>query len=131
MASIPEAALSWSYLRAGGPGGQHQNTSETAVQLRYSIGAGDLSPDVRRRLRILAGGRLNSRDEIVIDSREHRSRRMNMNAALARLRSLIEEASRPPLVRRPTSPTRASRERRMERKRQLSEKKAARRKPDA
>jgi len=129
MADIPENALSWAYLRAGGPGGQHQNKTETAVQLRYSVSLGNLPPGAAERLKKLAGKRLTGSGEIVIESREYRSRLMNMNAALRKLEELVEQALVEPRKRKPTRPTRASRERRLESKKQQSEKKSGRKKP--
>lgn len=130
MTDIPEAALSWTWLRAGGPGGQHQNKTETAVQLRYRIALGDLSPDVAGRLRKLAGGRLTSSDEIIIECREHRSREMNRRIALEKLRKLITEAEKKPVLRKKTKPTRASAEKRVQLKKEKSHKKVMRRKPE-
>ncbi|RKZ04524.1 aminoacyl-tRNA hydrolase [Candidatus Fermentibacteria bacterium] len=129
MADIPEAALSWAYLRAGGPGGQHQNKTETAVQLRYTVSLGNLSPEVAERLKKLAGKRLTGSGEIVIESREYRSRLMNMHAAVRKLEELVAQAVVEPKRRKPVRPTRASREKRLAAKKQQSEKKAGRRKP--
>lgn len=131
MVSIPEAALSWSWLRAGGPGGQHQNKTETAVQLRYSIPLGGLTDSAVSRLRKLAGSRLTDSDEIVIESRDSRSREMNRKSALRKLEELLEEAMKKPVRRKPTKPTVASQERRIQGKKELSEKKSQRRKPVA
>lgn len=129
MTDIPPAALSWTWLRAGGPGGQHQNKTETAVQLRYSIPLGGLPEDAARRLRRLAGGRLTASDEIVIESRDHRSREMNRRSALAKLRELIHTAMKKPVKRKRTAPTGASRERRLKLKKELSARKNLRKKP--
>ncbi|MCK5130648.1 MAG: aminoacyl-tRNA hydrolase [Candidatus Sabulitectum sp.] len=129
MIDIPEAALSWAYLRAGGPGGQHQNKTESAVQLRYNISLGDLPGDVVLRLKKLAGRRLTDSGEIIIESREYRSRLMNINSARKKLDDLILKALVKPKKRKPTKPTRASRERRLGAKKQLSEKKQDRKKP--
>lgn len=129
MADIPEAALSWSYMRAGGPGGQHQNKTESAVQLRYNIALGELPLEVAHRLRKIAGSRLTNSDEIIIESRENRSRSMNVTSALNKLNDLIEQAKIIPKKRKPTRPTRASKEKRLVSKKQKSEKKQNRKKP--
>lgn len=129
MADIPEAALSWTYLRAGGPGGQHQNKTESAVQLRYNISLGELPDDAVMRLKKLAGRRLTDSGDIIIESRDHRSRLMNTNSALRKLNELIMQALIVPRKRKPTRPTRASRERRLVSKKQQSEKKTSRKKP--
>ena len=129
MADIPEAALEWSYMRAGGPGGQHQNKTESAVQLRYNIALGELSEEVAHRLRKIAGNRLTNSDEIIIESREHRSRSMNMSSALNKLLALIEQAKVIPKKRKPTRPTRASKEKRLESKKHTAAKKQNRQKP--
>jgi len=129
MANIPEAALSWSYMRAGGPGGQHQNKTESAVQLRYNIVLGELPTEVAHRLKKIAGNRLTNSDEIVIESREHRSRSMNVSSALNKLVDLIEQAKIKPKKRKPTKPTRASKEKRLGSKKHTATKKQNRQKP--
>ncbi len=129
MTAIPEAALSWTYLRAGGPGGQHQNKTESAVQLRYNISLGELPDDVVPRLKKLAGRRLTDAGDIIIESRNHRSRLMNTNSALRKLNELIAQALIEPRKRTPTRPSRASKEKRLGAKKQQSEKKLGRRKP--
>jgi len=131
MVMIPEAALSWSWLRAGGPGGQHQNKTETAVQLRYTIALGGLPEHAVHRLMKLAGSRLTDSGEIVIESREHRSREMNRKSALQKLEDLLDEAMKKPVRRRPTKPTGASVERRIQNKKEVSEKKRLRKPPDS
>ncbi len=129
MFNIPEAALSWSYMRAGGPGGQHQNKTESAVQLRYNIALGELPDEVAHRLKKIAGNRLTNSDEIIIESREHRSRPMNVSSALNKLVDLIEQAKIKPKKRKPTKPTRASKEKRLESKKHTATKKQNRQKP--
>ncbi len=114
-------------MSAGGPGGQHQNRSLTGVTLVFSIADSGLPDDVSERLRDAAGSRLNGRDEIVIQAREHRSFEQNLRAARKRLEKLLEQASRKPVQRIPSRPTEASRERRLEEKRQRAEIKIRRR----
>lgn len=128
--SIPEEELEVSFARSGGPGGQHVNTSSTKVELRFDL-AGTPSLDATQKQRVQAalGGRITKEGVLVLTSSEHRSQTRNREAAVARFVSLVSDALRPPRQRRRTRPTRRSKERRLEAKRQQSQKKALRRDP--
>jgi ribosome-associated protein len=111
---LDESDLSESFIRASGPGGQNVNKVASAVQLRYVLdGARPLPDAVRLRLAKLAGSRLTEDGAIVINAQRFRSQLRNREDALERLLALIRRAAVPPIPRRRTRPSAASRERRL------------------
>jgi ribosome-associated protein len=113
---IPESDLTISFVRGTGPGGQNVNKVSTTAQLRFNLaGTRLLDEPARARLRALAGHRLvgESEGEILIVARNHRTQEGNRREALERLQELVARALQPPKTRRPTRPTRASKERRI------------------
>ncbi len=122
--TIPDREITEKFIHASGPGGQNVNKVATAVQLRFDLqGSEALSEDVKRRLARLAPNQITKDGELVIESSEYRSQAKNRAAAEEKLVRLIKQALRPPKRRQPTRPSRASRERRLERKRLHSQKK--------
>ena len=116
---IDEAELEESFIRSTGPGGQNVNKVETAVQLRFKAMASPvLSEAMKARLAQLAGRRLNQEGEIVITARRFRTREMNRQDARNRLIDLLRDAAEEPIRRRATRPTRASKERKLQAKKQ-------------
>jgi len=116
------------YARSGGPGGQNVNkvNSKAVARVELALVEG-LSEAERERAAALLASRLTTSGELVVSSDEERDQPRNREAALARLAALVIGAARLPKRRRPTKPTRASRERRLESKRLRSERKAGRR----
>jgi ribosome-associated protein len=113
--SIDEREVEESFVRASGPGGQNVNKLSTAVQLRFDVRHSPSLPDeVAARLQRLAGSRLTNEGVLVIMAQRHRTQARNRQDALDRLLDLIRQAAVAPVKRRPTKPTRASRERRIE-----------------
>jgi ribosome-associated protein len=113
--SIDEREIEESFVRSSGPGGQNVNKLSTAVQLRFDVRHSPSLPnDVRARLERLAGSRLTRDGVLVIIAQSHRTQGRNRDDALDRLLELIRRAAVAPIKRRPTRPTRASRERRIE-----------------
>jgi ribosome-associated protein len=112
---IDEREIDENFVRASGPGGQNVNKLSTAVQLRFDVRRSpSLSGEVRTRLERLAGSRLTRDGVLVIIAQRHRTQARNRQDALDRLIDLIRQAAVRPVKRRPTKPTKASRERRIE-----------------
>jgi ribosome-associated protein len=127
---IPEAELDVSFARSGGPGGQSVNTSSTKVELRFDVAASPtLSDEQKARLTEELGSRMTKDGVLVLQASEHRSQTRNREAVVGRFANLLADALRPRRPRRTTRPSRGAKRRRLEAKRQQSEKKALRRNP--
>ncbi|GAA4882007.1 alternative ribosome rescue aminoacyl-tRNA hydrolase ArfB [Serinicoccus chungangensis] len=128
---VPAVELVEQFSRSSGPGGQGVNTADTRVQLSLDL-ATTTALDEELRARVLA--RLASRlsgTVLTVAASEHRTQLRNRAAARRRLAELLREAVTPPVVRRPTRPTRGSRRRRAEAKTRRSQVKQLRRRPGA
>ncbi|TPG54062.1 alternative ribosome rescue aminoacyl-tRNA hydrolase ArfB [Sphingomonas glacialis] len=113
--SIDSDELLESFTRAGGPGGQHVNTTDSAVLLRFDVGASPSLPDaVKNRLAVLAGSRLTRDGVLVLRSEGARSQLLNRQEVRERLIELIREATIVPKRRRPTKPSKAAKAKRLD-----------------
>ncbi len=106
--SLPLAEIDLSATRSQGAGGQHVNKTSSAIHLRFDIAASSLPDALKARLLAKADQRTTQDGVIVIKAQQHRSQEQNREAALERLRLLIEKAAHVPTVRRATRPTRSS-----------------------
>ncbi|HUR13691.1 MAG TPA: alternative ribosome rescue aminoacyl-tRNA hydrolase ArfB [Mycobacteriales bacterium] len=119
---IPDAELGWRFSRSSGPGGQGVNTTDSRVELTV-----DLTRVLPVHLLARAQERLGS-TTVTVAASEHRSQLQNREAAAERMTALLRTAvAPPPAPRRATTPSRGSKERRLEVKRQRSDLKRSRR----
>lgn len=121
---VPDTELEEVFSTSGGPGGQHANRSQTAVEIRFDVSASEAFPAAVRDRIVTKLGAL-----VVVTSAESRSQWRNRALARQALAARLEEATRVEKPRRRTRPTRASKRRRLDAKRRQSEKKQMRRRP--
>ncbi len=121
--SVPEAAFETKAVRASGPGGQNVNKLATKIQMRVDLYRIEgLVGDEPERIRAFLKSRLDAEGRLLVMSQETRDQARNREDCAAKVAQLLRAALVRPKVRRPTRPTRASKERRLEAKRRRKEK---------
>jgi ribosome-associated protein len=125
---IPLEEFQWSFVRAGGPGGQNVNKVASKAVLRWPMETSEHVPlEVKTRVRQLYPSRVTTEGEIVISSQEFRDQDRNRQACLEKLTAILQHASIKPKARKATKPSKGSKLRRLEEKKQQSARKASRR----
>ena len=118
--SLPESEMTWRFSRSSGAGGQHVNTTDTRVELIWSLADTTvLSPSQKELAETRLANRLVN-GAITVVSSTYRSQHRNREAARVRLEELLTQAIIPPRPRRATKPTRGSKERRLDAKKRRS-----------
>jgi len=126
--ALDETELSFSFVRASGPGGQNVNKVSSAVELRFDVAHSSALPEgLKARLPKLAGKRLTEDGVLLIDAHRFRTQGLNRKDAIARLVALLQAAAIEPKLRKATRPSRSAREKRLQTKRQTSQIKQGRR----
>lgn len=116
---LPESELVVRFMRADGPGGQHVNRTESAVELRFDVlHSPSLPEDVRSRLLARRDRRMTDEGVLVIQARRFRDQGRNREDARERLVDILRDALVAPKKRIATKPSRASQQRRLEGKQQ-------------
>lgn len=118
---VPAHAMSWQFDCGGGPGGQHRNKTSTRVRLAIDVDLLEGDPGTVARIRRMLGARL------VVTEGSSRSQWRNRVVVLERAAGRIDAAARPEPERRRSRPGRNARERRLQEKRAVAERKSARR----
>ncbi|HVU85921.1 MAG TPA: alternative ribosome rescue aminoacyl-tRNA hydrolase ArfB [Pirellulales bacterium] len=127
---IPVSEFEFTYARSSGPGGQNVNKVNSKALLRWSVARSpSLPPEVRERFLRRFASRLTTEGDLLISSQRYRDQGRNVDDCLEKLRVMVAEVAVRPVTRKKTRPTRASSEKRLEKKREAASKKQLRRRP--
>lgn len=125
---IPLLEFQFTFSRSSGPGGQNVNKVNSKAMLRWDATTSpSLVEPLRSRVLAALRSRLTLEGVLVIQSQRYRDAPRNVDDCLERLRTILRQAAAPVVPRRPTKPTRGSIRRRLQDKRQRSDKKDSRR----
>jgi ribosome-associated protein len=118
---IPDDELQFSFARSGGPGGQNVNKVSSKAILHWNLGLNtSVAAEIKDRLRTLQRNRVTVEDELVIQAQNYRDQERNKLECLERLREMLLQAAEVQKKRRPSRPTRGSKERRLNAKKKRS-----------
>jgi ribosome-associated protein len=125
--TIPLDEFEFTFVRSSGPGGQNVNKVNSKAVLRWpALASPSLSAEVKERLAASFRSRLTTEGELVITSQRFRDQGRNIDDCLEKVREMLAAVAAAPKKRRPTRPSRGAKERRLESKRAVSEKKRSR-----
>ena len=128
--AIPLAEFEFEYMRSSGPGGQNVNKTSTKVRLRWNVvDSPGIDEGLLQRIQQNYRSRITGEGEFLVTSQKTRDRETNRADCLEKLAEMIRQVATPPKKRRPTRPTRGSKERRLQNKKQRSQRKEMRRPP--
>lgn len=111
-----KSEVEFTAIRAQGPGGQNVNKVSSAIQLRFDVGASSLPESLKTRWLQSPDNRLTSEGVLIIKAQRYRTQEANRQDAWARLLELMQRYVHAPKTRKATRPTRASVQRRLQRK---------------